>query len=308
MQTLQLPKSLTEYSLTETVTSGQTFRWLVAPTQSTPKTPLSNPNTNTFYLPTVYNSHNFVYKVTQESSTQLQWTTLGDTPINTDTLQTYLRKRLGLDYDYQTALSMLQSTDKPLSNTITPSLSIVQDEPFETTISFICSPQATINRIYTMQRNIERQYGTKIDTEDGVFYTFPTPEQLATATDDELQDCNLGYRASYVRKTAERIHTGEITLPTQSTAIQTDELRDRLQECVGVGPKVADCILLYSYHRTSVIPVDTRIQQMVQSRYDETADTPVKAKSALNSVWPTEFGGYYQLLLYDLAAEELTRI
>lgn len=306
MNTLQIPKPLTQYSLTETVTSGQTFRWLVNPPTSTPNTPLSNPQTDTFYLPETHNSQQFIYKVTQQSQNQLLWEVLGATSVNTETLRTQLRTRLGFNYDYQTALSTLQETDTDLFNTVTPSLSIVQDAPFETTISFICSPQATIDRIYTMQRNIEEKYGTPIETNDGIFYTFPTPSQLAEATDDELKECNLGYRASYVRKTAQRIHNETISLPPQSTTIQTSRLREQLQECVGVGPKVADCILLYAYHRTEVIPVDTRIQQMVQARYDERADTPTKAKTALNSVWPTEFGGYYQLLLYDLAAEELT--
>lgn len=86
----------------------------------------------------------------------------------------------------------------------------------------------------------------------------------------------------------------------------TKDLSAELQEFVGVGEKVAECILLYSYRRSEVIPIDTRIQQMVESRYDETATTTAKAKQALSNVWDDNYAGYYQLLLYDLAADELT--
>lgn len=304
-QSIETPSAITNFSLTETVTSGQTFRWLVAPTNNQTDAPLSNPTTNTFYLPTRLNNTPLVYEVTQNGNT-LNYTVYAEQDISeTTNLKSYLRKRLGFDYDYETALDELHSNDNNLYTKSELNLSLVLDEPFETSISFICSPQASIDRIYQMQRNIESNYGTKINTPKGIFYTFPTPEQLESATEEKLRDLKLGYRASYVAKTVSKLTANEITLPPQETSLATDELTEELQELVGVGQKVADCISLYGYGRTEIIPVDTRIEQMTREYYDETITTPTQAKQTLTEVWSAKYAGYYQLLLYDFAADEI---
>jgi len=303
MNSISIPPALSNYSLKQTLTSGQTFRWLTKPTENKTTKPLSNPNTDTFYLP-VHTTKPIVYKVTQ-SGNEIKWENISNTSISKTKLQNHLKKRLGFSYPYKEALSTLQTNDPELYANTEASLSIIQDYPFETTISFICSPQATIDRIYQMQRNIESKYGTQIETTDGMFYTFPTIRSLADATETELKNCNLGYRASYVNKTSNQLKDDNPALPKQQTNIKTKTLSSELQNFTGVGPKVADCILLYSYNRTDVIPIDTRIQQMVTERYDKTATTTEKAKQTLESVWGEEFGGYYQLLLYDFAAENM---
>lgn len=308
MHKLQPPTGIPAFSLQDTVTSGQTFRWLVAPTKTDVTTPLSSPETQTFYRPTKYDTKDLVFEVTQTDENTLKWATYGEVEeIPVSTQETLLKYHLGYEYPYHDALTQLAERDTDLYTTISPAtVSLIRDKPFETVISFICSPQATIDRIYTMQRNLEQQYGTPIETPAGTFYSFPTPRQLADATDETLQDCNLGYRASYVRKTVAKLLADDVTLPRTTTSLTTDELSAQLQELVGVGEKVAECIVLYAYWRTEVIPIDTRIQQMAQSRYDATVETTTDAKDALHAVWGTEFAGYYQLLLYDLAADELT--
>lgn len=308
MHTLQPPDGIPHFSLRNTVTSGQTFRWLVAPPATEVSKPLSNPTTDTFYRPVSYEAQDFVFAVTQTDENTLKWTTCGSTEgVPVSIQETLLKHYLGYDYPYSDALEQLSERDAELHQTISPAtVSIVRDDPFETAISFICSPQATIDRIYTMQRNLEQEYGTPIKTQHGTFFTFPKPTQLSSATDADLQDCNLGYRASYVRKTVQKIVNGEISIPPQSTTIETPKLSQQLQELVGVGQKVAECILLYSYWRSEVIPIDTRIQQMATARYDDSIETTTQAKTALHTKWGTDYAGYYQLLLYDLAATELT--
>lgn len=308
MHTLQPPNGIPQFSLQDTVTSGQTFRWLVAPPATEVNKPLSEPTTDTFYRPVTYETQDFVFAVTQTDTNALEWETYGSTEgVPVSIQETLLKHHLGYEYSYSDALEQLSNRDGDLYKTISPAtVSIVRDNPFETAISFICSPQATIDRIYTMQRNLEQEYGTPIQTQHGTFFTFPTPTQLSPATDEDLQDCNLGYRASYVRKTVQKLVSGEISIPPQSTTIDTPELSKQLQGLVGVGQKVAECILLYSYWRSEVIPIDTRIQQMATARYDDSVETTTQAKNTLHEIWGTEYAGYYQLLLYDLAATELT--
>lgn len=305
-QYIETPPAITNFSLEDTVTSGQTFCWLVAPTEADTTAPLSNPSTDTFYLPTVLNDTPIVYAVTQEQNNQLKYTVYGKSnPFSSNKLTQYFQKRLGFNRQYDTALSRLQSRDSHLYQNSRLSLSLILDEPFEASISFICSPQASIDRIYQMQRNLEQNYGTPIDTPEGKFYTFPTPEQLTSATEDDLRELNLGYRASYVTKTVTKITTGEVELPRQTTDLPTSELTDELQDLVGVGTKVADCIALYGYGRMEVIPVDTRIEQMVTEYYDDSVSTPPQAKATLTDMWPAEYAGYYQLLLYEFASDKL---
>lgn len=304
---IPIPHALTNYSLSDTLTSGQTFRWHTTPLRTDPDTPLSNPQSDVFYLPTrtPIDETPIVYKVIQPNNHLIEWKTINDHSVSPRLLETYLKQRLGFTFDYTNALQQLQENDTELYNDINTELSLIIDPPFETVISFICSPQATIDRIYTMQRKIEQKYGTKISTTEGDFYLFPTPKQLSNATEDDLRDLGLGYRAPYVARTVKKILDNTPNLPNQQTTQPTIELTTQLQEFVGVGEKVADCIALYAYGRSEIIPIDTRIQQMVQNRYDETSTTPAKAKQTLNKIWEQEFAGYYQLLLYELAATEL---
>ncbi len=143
---------------------------------------------------------------------------------------------------------------------------ILQQDPFEVIISFIISANNHIPRIRMILERLCALYGEEIRTPFGPMYSFPRPEVLAAARRDDLrQQCGLGYRDSYVRATARAIaESSDFAL---WSAWPTPMLRRRLLALEGVGEKVADCILLFGFHRLEAFPVDTWILRAMRELY-----------------------------------------
>ncbi|QKY21531.1 DNA-3-methyladenine glycosylase 2 family protein [Halolamina sp. CBA1230] len=141
-------------------------------------------------------------------------------------------------------------------------LRLVRDPPFPCLISFICSAQMRVSRIFGMQRSLREQYGTPVDLGDRTVHAYPTPEALAARTEGELRDLSLGYRAPYVQRTAEMVATGEAH-PEDARGLPFEAAREELTQFVGVGDKVADCVLLFSLGYLQSIPIDTWINTAI---------------------------------------------
>jgi N-glycosylase/DNA lyase len=102
---------------------------------------------------------------------------------------------------------------------------------------------------------------------DGLdFYAFPTVDKLAFASENELRDCGLGYRAGYVQETAKKIHESKIQLESLKTMPYLDA-RKALAELPGVGLKVADCVLLFSLEKMEAFPVDVWVKRAILNHY-----------------------------------------
>lgn len=167
-----------------------------------------------------------------------------------------------LDTDYSVIQQELSSFDE-LKDPILfgKGIRILRQEPFETIISFIISANSNIPRIQRSLETISRLYGSQNGRLEDPHYAFPTPEQLSHASTKDLRGiCKLGYRDEYVLKSAKRISNGDFDLQNLEK-LETEELRSKLQELPGVGPKVADCILLFAYGRREVFPIDTWVTQ-----------------------------------------------
>ena len=141
-------------------------------------------------------------------------------------------------------------------------LRLVRDPPFPCLISFICSAQMRVSRIFGMQRSLRQAYGTPVDLGDRTLHAYPTPEALAARTEDELRELSLGYRAPYVQRTAEMVASGEAH-PRDARGLPYEDAREEIQQFVGVGDKVADCVLLFSLGYLQAIPLDTWIQTAI---------------------------------------------
>mgnify|MGYP006281411123 CR=1 FL=1 len=139
---------------------------------------------------------------------------------------------------------------------------LVRDPAFPCLISFICSAQMRVSRIFGMQRSLREQYGTPIDLCERTLHAYPTPEALAARTEDELRELSLGYRAPYVQRTAEMVADGEAR-PEDGRGLPYEEAREYLTQFVGVGDKVADCVALFSLGYLQAIPLDTWIQTAI---------------------------------------------
>jgi N-glycosylase/DNA lyase len=175
---------------------------------------------------------------------------------------------------------------------------LVRDPPFACLVSFICSAQMRVSRIHGMQMRLAREYGDAVTVAGETYRAFPTPDQLAARTESELRDQSLGYRAPYVRRTAEMVTDGEAH-PTEALELPYEEARESLKRFVGVGDKVADCVLLFSLGFLEAVPLDTWIQTAIADHYPECdAGTYAETSRAIRDRLGGDYAGYAQTYVF----------
>lgn len=145
-----------------------------------------------------------------------------------------------------------------------PGMRVLRQPPWEALCSFILSSNNNIVRIRGIVDRLCRCFGE--DT--GAGYAFPTPERLAALDLDELEPLRCGYRAAYLLDAARRVASGALELEPLYT-LPLPEARRRLTEIKGVGPKVAECVLLYGFSRTECVPVDVWIRRALDHLYPQ---------------------------------------
>ncbi len=175
---------------------------------------------------------------------------------------------------------------------------LVQDPSFGTLVSFICSAQMRVSRIHGMVSTLSREYGDAIEFDGETYYAFPTPPQLAAATEAELRELALGYRAPYVVRTAEMVANGEAH-PDEARDLAYEDAREYLCQFVGVGEKVADCILLFSLGFDEAVPLDTWIRSAIEEYYPDCDRGSYAATSeAIRDRFGGEYAGYAQTYVF----------
>jgi len=151
---------------------------------------------------------------------------------------------------------------------------LLQQEPFELIISFIISSNNRIPMIKKCILNISSRWGKQIEYKGKVYYTFPKLEELQLATLEELSACSTGFRAKYIKNTVEMLY-GNKELKVYEDIYDIDwiksqsdeECHQALQKFTGIGPKVADCIMLFSMNKYSAFPVDVWVKRAMQYFY-----------------------------------------
>jgi len=174
-----------------------------------------------------------------------------------------------LDCNYSEYINMINPRDKYLTAAaeMGNGIRILQQDLWEMTISFLISQQNNITRIKRCIENISRKFGERKVSSTGVeYYAFPMPQALAAATEEQLLECNLGYRAKYVLDTARKVTFGDISLDSLYD-MTYKAARKELLNLYGVGEKVADCICLFGLHQLDAFPVDTHIRQALDAHY-----------------------------------------
>ena len=139
---------------------------------------------------------------------------------------------------------------------------ILRQDIFETIISFIISANNNIKRIQGIIERISEGFGTK----NGDFYAFPTLEQLKKADENFYKSIGAGYRSAYLSKVVFQLENEEFDIE-KLQQMNTEDLRKQLIKLCGVGPKVADCILLFGFGRGDVFPVDTWTRKVYEQDF-----------------------------------------
>jgi len=179
-----------------------------------------------------------------------------------------------------------------------PGMRLVRDPPFACLVSFICSAQMRVSRIHRMQVSLAEAFGDAIVADDRRFAAFPTPAQLAAASESDLRDLKLGYRAPYVARTTEMVAAGEVE-PAAALDRPYEDAREFLTQFVGVGDKVADCVCLFSLGYLQAVPLDTWIRSAIADHYPDCdrggyAETSRAIRERLGG----EYAGYAQTYLF----------
>ncbi|MCQ4948215.1 DNA-3-methyladenine glycosylase family protein [Bittarella massiliensis (ex Durand et al. 2017)] len=139
-----------------------------------------------------------------------------------------------------------------------PGIRLLRQDPWEALCSFILSQNNNIPRIQKIVRALTALLGQPLTHPDAprtVLHTFPTAERLARCTLEELAPIRAGFRAKYILDAARQVATGRLDLEAVA-ALPLEEARAALCQIRGVGPKVADCALLYGLGRWEVVPMD----------------------------------------------------
>lgn len=177
---------------------------------------------------------------------------------------------LDLDRDYGVIKKELTVKDPAMGQAIGygGGMRILQQEKWETLISFILSQNNNITRIKKCVESLCAAHGSPVGMYRGKMrYAFPAPEVLARLTPEELDTCKLGYRAKYIVGTAKQIaEDGGNTLNSLGEAT-AEEAYQYLLSLSGVGPKVANCIMLFSMGKYESFPLDVWIKRVMNRVY-----------------------------------------
>jgi N-glycosylase/DNA lyase len=144
-----------------------------------------------------------------------------------------------------------------------PGLRILRQDPHETLIGFLCSSNKRILQIRVMVAGLAEKLGDRLGAD---FHALPTWSALAAADEAVLRSCALGYRAAFLRGTAERL-LARPRWAEEFAALDTAALLAELQTLPGVGPKVAACVALFGFGRLESFPVDTWVVQALADAY-----------------------------------------
>ncbi len=197
-----------------------------------------------------------------------------------------------LDSDYSLACNQLSASSDTMASACSSGrgIRILRQDPAETIISFIISANNNITRIRSIIDKICVSLGDV--TEHG--YAFPTLTQLANADVSIYRQAGAGYRDAYIANTAQMLLDNGMPDICDMSSLQANKL---LCGMSGIGPKVADCILLFGYGRGDVVPVDTWIKKVYHNYY-ECGHRDKDIASYLVSVWGNNAGLAQQYLFH----------
>ena len=205
------------------------------------------------------------------------------------------------DRDYVSLRKELSLVDDHLlaATEFAQGLRILRQDVFEMVISFIISANNQIPRIKKAVDMLSELCGEPIGVYRGKMrYAFPSVEAIANISDENLAAIKIGFRAPYIVKSARMILDGEVDLKSLDK-LEYEQACKELVKLVGVGPKVADCILLFGNGRDIAFPVDTWVIKFMNEYYLETIDKNInRIKKRGIEIFGEKAGFAQQYLFY----------
>ncbi|MCI8384611.1 MAG: 8-oxoguanine DNA glycosylase [Clostridia bacterium] len=198
-----------------------------------------------------------------------------------------------LNRDYNKIKQTLAKIDQNMETSIQygQGIRLLNQDLWETIVSFIISANNNIPRIKGIIERLSQKYGTKIRWNEKDYYTFPTPEQLKEVSIQEYRDLGLGFRDKRLYETTHLVLEKQVDLEAMKKNPNTLEVKEQLLTLSGVGPKVADCILLFSsLKRLEVFPIDVWVRRVVNDLYVKQKDETKVSKKQIEKIAHEKFG------------------
>ena len=208
-------------------------------------------------------------------------------------LEKIIKQYFDLDRDYDKIKNTLSNIDDNLKKSVEygNGIRILNQDIWECIISFIISANNNIPRIKKIIENLSKEYGKKIQFEGKDYYLFPSPKELSKASIEDLRKLGLGFRDKRVYNTTRMILNKKFDIEKLKNENNTEIIRDALLQLDGVGEKVADCILLFSFNRFDVFPVDVWVRRVMNELYIHLDDENKVNKKELRKLAKEKFGG-----------------
>lgn len=175
----------------------------------------------------------------------------------------FLHDYFDFGYDYASAREAIASKDSILREAVESvgAIRLLHQDHWIATISFILSQNNNIKRITGLYNRLSERYGHEVG--EGR-YSFPTADELSGASESDLRELGVGFRAPFILDAVDKAHLLD-TLDTLSF----EDAMDRLQTIKGIGPKVASCILIFSYQRREGFPMDVWMKKVMKEYYPD---------------------------------------
>jgi N-glycosylase/DNA lyase len=217
----------------------------------------------------------------------------------------FIKEYFSLDVDLLPVLTSIDH-DPFIHTAITQctGLRLIRQPEWECLISYICSTNSNIPTIRRRIASIAERFGKAIEFEGKTYYAFPEPSSISCGGHDGLTECRLGYRQPYVFDTSCSV-TDEKFWEEEIHRLPYEDARRELMKLKGVGPKAADCILLFAFQKYEAFPVDVWIRRIMREHYlpGLPGDAPltIREYDTIRSFARHHFGeycGYAQEYLY----------
>ena len=180
-------------------------------------------------------------------------------------------------------------------------LRIIRQPKWECLATFICSSMKQVAHIRQISLALRRRFGERRKIGSRFAYTFPPAQRIARASENDLRECALGYRARNLLMTARLVSSGKANLGAWS-ALPDPDLREKLCALPGVGAKVANCVMLFAFERLRAFPIDVWIERALKQQYfpQKKRVTTLELRE-FSQTYFGEYGGYAQQYLFHHA-------
>ena len=208
-------------------------------------------------------------------------------------IEEIVRDYFDLDRDYDEIKEQLSKIDENVKTSIEygKGIRILNQDLWEMIISYIISANNNIPRIKGIIERLSQAYGKEIDWNGEKYYTFPTARELKYVTVEDFRKLGTGFRDIRLYETTHMILDGKVNLVQLQNNPNTLEVREQLLSLSGVGPKVADCILLFStLKRFEVFPIDVWVRRVINELYIKNPDENKVNKKEIEKLAKEKFG------------------